>query len=114
MARLTVAELAGTLEQVRAELANITQRLAVLEKHGDGAPATEAAAPAAAAPVAASQVPAEPVPAGITEEELLAISAAIGAFLGVRAHIRQIRLLSSNAWAQQGRVSIQASHILQG
>lgn len=119
MARLTVAELAGTLEQVRAELANITQRLAVLEKHGDGAPATEAmapaaTAPAAAAPVAASQVPAEPVPAGVTEEELLAISAAIGAFLGVRAHIRQIRLLSSNAWAQQGRVSIQASHILQG
>ena len=39
---------------------------------------------------------------------------AIGAYLGVRAHIRQIRLVSTNAWAQQGRVSIQASHRLQG
>ena len=52
--------------------------------------------------------------AEITEEELLAISAAIGAYLGVRAHIRQIRLVSTSAWAQQGRVSIQASHRLQG
>jgi methylmalonyl-CoA carboxyltransferase large subunit len=53
------------------------------------------------------------VPAGITEEEVLAISAAVAAFLGVRAHIKQIRLVSGRAWAQQGRVSIQASHILQ-
>ena len=52
----------------------------------------------------------QPAPAGITEEELLAISAAVGAYLGVRAHIRQIRLVSTSAWAQQGRVSIQASH----
>jgi methylmalonyl-CoA carboxyltransferase large subunit len=49
---------------------------------------------------------------GITEEEVLAISAAVAAFLGVRAHIRQIRLVSTNAWAQQGRVYIQASHRL--
>ena len=48
----------------------------------------------------------------ITEEELLAISAAVAAYLGVRAHIRQIRLISSRAWAQEGRVSIQASHRL--
>ena len=34
----------------------------------------------------------------------------VAAFLGERAHIRQIRLVSSTAWAQQGRVSIQASH----
>jgi methylmalonyl-CoA carboxyltransferase large subunit len=49
---------------------------------------------------------------GVTEEEVLAISAAVAAYLGVRAHIRQIRLVSSGAWAQQGRVSIQASHRL--
>jgi methylmalonyl-CoA carboxyltransferase large subunit len=59
------------------------------------------------------QPAAEPAPEAIGEEELLAISAAIGAYLGVRAHIRQIRLLGSTAWAQQGRVSIQASHRLQ-
>jgi methylmalonyl-CoA carboxyltransferase large subunit len=44
---------------------------------------------------------------------MLAIAAAIGAFLGVRAKIKGIRLISTTAWAQQGRVSIQASHRLQ-
>jgi methylmalonyl-CoA carboxyltransferase large subunit len=48
----------------------------------------------------------------MTEDEMLAVSAAIAAYLGVRAHIRQIRLVSTSAWAQQGRVSIQASHSL--
>jgi methylmalonyl-CoA carboxyltransferase large subunit len=43
---------------------------------------------------------------------VLAISAAIAAWLGVQAHIRQIRLIRSPAWAQQGRVTIQASHRL--
>lgn len=114
MARVTVAELAGILEQLQAEIANISQRIAVLENGHNGAPETAGAALATEPPAAAPQVREEPVPAGITEEELLAISAAIGAYLGVRAHIRQIRLLSSNAWAQQGRVSIQASHMLQG
>ena len=46
------------------------------------------------------------------EEELIAISAAVAAYLGVRVHIRQIRLIGSRAWAQEGRVSIQASHRL--
>ena len=40
------------------------------------------------------------------------ISAAIAAFVGKKAHIRQIRLIGSAAWAQQGRVTIQASHAL--
>jgi methylmalonyl-CoA carboxyltransferase large subunit len=52
-----------------------------------------------------------PAPAeAITEEEMLAISAAVAAFLGVRAHVRQVRLIHSDAWAQVGRVNIQASH----
>ena len=50
--------------------------------------------------------------AGISEEELLAISATLAAWLGVQAHIRQIRLIRTGAWAQQGRVTIQASHRL--
>jgi methylmalonyl-CoA carboxyltransferase large subunit len=110
MARVTITDLAGMLEQLRAEMAGMSQRLAALEKPNGG----KNGALAAAEPLAAPAVHTEPVPAAITEEELLAISAAIGAYLGVRAHIRQIRLLSTNAWAQQGRVSIQASHSLQG
>ena len=104
MPTVTENELTATLEQLQAQLAEISQRIQMLEK---GA----VAAPVQPVPVAA---PPAPVPAEITEEELLAISAAIGAYLGVRAHIRQIRLVSTSAWAQQGRVSIQASHMLQG
>jgi methylmalonyl-CoA carboxyltransferase large subunit len=52
------------------------------------------------------------VEAGISEEVVLAISAALAAWLGVHAHIRQIRLIRTGAWAQQGRVTIQASHRL--
>jgi len=48
----------------------------------------------------------------ITEELVAAISAAIAAYLGVKPQIRQIRLVSGAAWAQQGRVTIQASHTL--
>jgi methylmalonyl-CoA carboxyltransferase 12S subunit len=108
MAKVTVKDLAATLEQLQAQVLEISGRIRALEKGGE---VVVAAKPAAAA-VLATPVPA--VPAGITEEELLAISAAIGAYLGVRAHIRQIRLVSTTAWAQQGRVSIQASHSLQG
>ncbi len=87
------------LQDLQAQMAELMRRIAVLEK--ETGPAVEAAAP-----------PVEP--AGISEEELLAISAAVAAYLGVRAHIRQIRLAATSAWAQQGRVSIQASHRLQG
>jgi methylmalonyl-CoA carboxyltransferase large subunit len=104
MARVTITDLAGTLEQLQAQVAELSQRIEALEKRNAGKNGI-AVLPAPAAAV---------LPSGITEEELLAVSAAIAAFLGVRAHIRQIRLLSSNAWAQQGRVSIQASHSLQG
>jgi methylmalonyl-CoA carboxyltransferase 12S subunit len=40
------------------------------------------------------------------------IAAAVAAFLGKRAHIRQIRLVGSASWAEHGRVTIQASHAL--
>ncbi|HBY59307.1 MAG TPA: hypothetical protein DEH78_05765 [Solibacterales bacterium] len=64
------------------------------------------------APVPAPVPVAAAPPEAISEETLLVISAAIAAFLGERAHIRSVRLISSRAWAQEGRVSIQASHRL--
>ncbi len=51
-------------------------------------------------------------PEPISEDILLVIAAAVAAYLGERAHIRIVRLAPSHAWAQQGRVSIQASHQL--
>jgi hypothetical protein len=41
---------------------------------------------------------------------MIAISAAVAAFLGVRARIRQVRLVQSSAWAQVGRIGSHASH----
>jgi methylmalonyl-CoA carboxyltransferase large subunit len=46
----------------------------------------------------------------IPEEIILAISAAVAAFLGKRASIRQIRLTGETPWAMQGRATVQASH----
>lgn len=112
MARVTVTELATTMEELQAQVAELSRHIEYLEKRHAGANgAAKVPAPAEAAAPVQAEVPAV---VEITEEELLAISAAIGAYLGVRAHIRQIRLVSTSAWAQQGRVSIQASHRLQG
>ena len=68
------------------------------------------AAAAHAAPAPALATPAPVIQGDISEEELLALSAAIAAFLGVRARIRHVRLVHSATWAQVGRVHIQASH----
>jgi methylmalonyl-CoA carboxyltransferase large subunit len=105
-----MTQLAELLEQVQAQLAALSERIQQLESGaGKEEPAAPVAEPAAALEVQEATPP-EPEKPEITEEELLAVSAALAAYLGVRVHIRQIRLLSSRAWSQQGRVSIQASH----
>jgi methylmalonyl-CoA carboxyltransferase large subunit len=92
-------ELIVIIEDLRKEVAALSARVAGLEK--------PAVVPAAAAPAVSA-----PKRENITEEELIAISGALAAYLGVRVHIKQIRLISSHAWASEGRVSIQASHRL--
>lgn len=106
MERTDTADIHGILDQIRAQLADLTDRVAKLEGRTPGAeirgtahPRTEVEAPAPQA---------EPM----SEELLLVISAAVAAYLGEGMHIRQIQLISSPAWAQQGRVSIQTSHRL--
>lgn len=96
MSRETVNEIRDLLDEIRGELAELSGRVARLE-----------AAPETAAPVT------PPAREGVSEDTLLAISAAVAAFLGERVRIRQVRLVPSTAWAQEGRVSIQASHRLQ-
>ena len=89
------SQVAEALEALRQEVARLRERVAALEK-------------------ANGQVggPVAPEAEGLSEELVLVISAAVAAFLGKKAHIRQIRLLGSAAWAQQGRTTIQASHAL--
>jgi methylmalonyl-CoA carboxyltransferase 12S subunit len=102
MRTLAMEDVGEVLEKVMAELAALSGRLARLE----------ALNAVASSPAAAKETPAPPPAPAVSEEEVLAISAALAAYLGVRLHIKQIRLVSSAAWAQQGRVSIQASHRL--
>jgi len=104
----TIDDLLAILQEMQAQITDLAGRVTQLET-GLKTRSNEAVASGgdAAKPAAAPA----PVKQEITEEEILAISAALGAYLGVRVHIRQVRLLSSSAWAQQGRVSVQ-SHIL--
>jgi methylmalonyl-CoA carboxyltransferase large subunit len=95
---LDMARLADSLVALRQEIARLGERVAALEA------AAGATGPLAPAPSADA----------LSEELLVVISAALAAFLGKRPHIRQIRLLGSAAWAQQGRATIQASHARPG
>lgn len=103
--RNETSELVQAIAQLREEIARLSMRVEQLE----GGKAVTAAAPAAPAPAVAPPAPAEEK---LSEEVVLAIAAAVAAFLGKRGHIRHIRLITSTPWAQQGRVSIQASHQL--
>jgi|SRR6516225_5368345 methylmalonyl-CoA carboxyltransferase large subunit len=97
--KLNSDAIAEALAALRQEVARLNERVAALE-------ARAGSAPRAVAP---------PQPAAteeLSEEILLVLSAAIAAYLGKKAPIRQIRLLRSDAWAQQGRTTIQASHAL--
>ena len=111
------AEIQITLQEILSQMTTLAERVARLEKSATTSVVEPVRAAngldQAAAPAVAKVTSPLAVAAGISEEELIAISAAVAAYMGVRAHIRQIRVIhSSGAWAQQGRVSVQASHRL--
>ncbi len=98
-----LARIADAMEALRREVAQLRERVTALEGCSTGVSPVQPATGQAPAPSAD----------GLSEELVLVISAAIAAYLGKRPHIRQIRLLRSDAWAQQGRATVQASHVLQ-
>jgi methylmalonyl-CoA carboxyltransferase large subunit len=61
----------------------------------------------------ASQSDGPHVPTAVSPDVVLAISAAVAAYLGKRAKVRQIHLHDSASWAQQGRASLLGSHAIQ-
>lgn len=105
MSKVTLKSLSEELDALRAHLLALTEKIHELE-------GAAAEAPSHSVEVDAEEKPAPAAAAddGISEEILLALSAAVAAYLGKRAPIRTVRLLGSSQWAQQGRVSIQASH----
>jgi methylmalonyl-CoA carboxyltransferase large subunit len=99
--------LAEAVEALRQEVARLGQRVAALEaataRSQESGIRSQGTGP---------ETPDKARDEGVSEEILLVISAAVAAFLGKKPPIRQIRLLGTTAWAQQGRVTIQASHAL--
>jgi methylmalonyl-CoA carboxyltransferase large subunit len=95
-------EQAAAILRLERELARLVDRVAALEAASAGQGATVAASPAV-----------QPEADLTLDDELVTVlGAAVAAWLGKRAGIRQIRLLGSPTWAQQGRVTIHASHAL--
>jgi methylmalonyl-CoA carboxyltransferase 12S subunit len=50
------------------------------------------------------------VPTAVSPDVVLAISAAVAAYLGKQAKVRQIHLSGGAGWAQEGRAAVMASH----
>jgi methylmalonyl-CoA carboxyltransferase 12S subunit len=107
MPKTTISDLERILADINAQLHALAERVERIE----GAKPEAAVAAQPVEPPQPVQVQ-RAVEEAIPEEDLMAISAALAAYFGVRVRARQIRLISSPAWAQQGRVSVQASHAL--
>jgi len=109
----TLKEIAALVNELRAEVRGLSDRLAMLEQRPDGGStgsALNVGAKPASAPAPAPAPATTAVVAETTEEDLLVISAAVAAYLGVRARIRHIRLIQSSSWVQVGRATVHASH----
>jgi methylmalonyl-CoA carboxyltransferase 12S subunit len=101
---------AGDLAGVLARIGELEARVARLEAAQGAAAGSQAVPHAAPRPArAVPEVPAAPHEE-VPEEVLMVIAATVAAYLGERAHVRQVRLVASEAWAQQGRVGVMASH----
>jgi methylmalonyl-CoA carboxyltransferase large subunit len=89
---ISSAKVAEALESLRQEIARLGARVSALES--------------------TAQPPSMPESTELDDELVMILSAAVAAYLGVKPHIRQIRLIGGSSWAQQGRATIQASHAL--
>ncbi len=95
-------ELSRQIQALEARIAELSQ---------SSAPRDAAAAQAKTAQTTAGT----PIQAEVTSEIQVLLAAAATAYLGKNVRVRSARTLQSpygivNPWAQQGRVSIQASH----
>ncbi|MGA2186233.1 MAG: hypothetical protein ABSH47_24730 [Bryobacteraceae bacterium] len=103
---LDAGRLTALLEEVNDRLRGMEERIHNLELRVGEAAKPVVSAPA---PVAVAKEEEE----RIEPEVLMVIAAAVAAFMGQKARIRRVRRSATpgmNPWAQQGRVSIQASH----
>jgi methylmalonyl-CoA carboxyltransferase 12S subunit len=50
----------------------------------------------------------------VPDDVVIAISAAVAAFLGHRARLTQVHYRTSQTWAQQGRAAVQRRNVMHG
>jgi methylmalonyl-CoA carboxyltransferase large subunit len=91
------------IESLRTEVSVLSERVAALEQ------ASRPRVPHTQEPPSNGPAIGEPV---VDETLISLIAAAVAAYLGVHPRIRQIHLVGGAFWAQQGRVTVQASHAL--
>jgi methylmalonyl-CoA carboxyltransferase large subunit len=96
---LTLTE---AMEELRAEIARLDKRIEVLESQNAALKSGSTNGAQSAASLKAKEL----------ERLVFLISASIAAYLGVKPRIKRIRLVEGGSWAQQGRVTVQASHSL--
>ncbi|MGA3026845.1 MAG: hypothetical protein ABSF98_18970 [Bryobacteraceae bacterium] len=105
---LDAGRLTALLEEMNGRLRGMEERIHNLELR-----LGEAAKPVVSAPAPVAAKAEEKEEERIEPEILMVIAAAVAAFMGKKARIRRVRRSATpgmNPWAQQGRVSIQASH----
>lgn len=56
----------------------------------------------------------QPPPPEVAEDVVVAISAAVAAFFGHRAKVKQVHYRTGAAYAQQGRAVVQGQHYVHG
>jgi len=115
---LRLAGLTSAIAELEARVAELTHSTDALSATGARTrrPGENVASDAWLANGTATQPQPQP-DAEIPTEVLIVISAAVTSFLGKKVRIRSAKMLQSpyeivNPWAQQGRVSVQASHNL--
>lgn len=118
--RRTIAERQQAAERQLSALATALKALEVRVAERERIPELQAAAAPeieVEAAVPAAMEPVEHDNEEVTSEILAVIDAAVTAFLGRKVRILSAKMLQSphevvNAWSQQGRVFVQASHNL--
>ena len=88
MSQPTLAELLATVNALAARVESLESELAAVR--------------------------AELPPREVPEEVVIAISAAVAAFLGHRARLKQVHYRASQSWAQQGRDAVQRRNVIHG
>ncbi len=85
---MSTDHIAPTTAELLARIEELTRRVEWLEASLDGPHA----------------------PTAVPPDVVLAISAAVAAYLGKRARVKQIHLTGGASWAQDGRATVMASH----